>query len=130
MKVIMNEKQLTDLIQKYQKEEMNFDGEVELMAEEYHDLKEDYTIVKAVATGKLQLLGKTLDLIQEIKETEIENIIKFYLENAGYKTGYIRFTSAIRYEEKYKHYDDYHGSTVFDNVEIEIKQNVKTKGGI
>ena len=44
--------------------------------------------------------------------------------------GDIRFISKKAYEEKYKHYDDYHGKLVLDNVEIEIKQKVKTKGEI
>lgn len=127
MKIVMNKKQLLDLIKKYQKEEMDFDGEVKLVAEEYHDMRDDYTAVKAVMTGKLQLLGETYDLTHELNEREIEDIIKLYLEKAGYKAGYIRFTS------KEKHYDAFErddADLVFDNVEIEIKGNAKTKGTI
>ena len=130
MKITMNKKQLLDLIKKYQKEEMDFDGEVKLVAEEYHDMRDDYTVVKAVMTGKLQLLGETYDLTQEMNEREIENVIKFYLEKAGYKTGYIRFTSKQAYDPKYKQYDDYEGYPAFDNVEISILQKIKQIGGI
>ena len=130
MKITMNKKQLMDLIKKYQKEEMDFDGEVKLVAEEYHDIRDDYTGVKAIMTGKLQLLGETYDLTQEMNEREIENIIKLYLEKAGYKAGYIRFTNKQAYDPKYKQYDDYEGYPAFDNVEIEIKGNAKTKGVI
>ena len=79
MKIIMNKNQLANLIKKYQKEEMDFDGDVELVAEEYHDMRDDYTVVKAVTTGKLQLVGENYDLIQELNQTEIEKIIKFYM---------------------------------------------------
>lgn len=130
MKITMNRKQLMDLIKKYQKEEMDFDGEVKLVAEDYEDMRDTYTRVKAVMTGKLQLLGETYDLTQEMNEREIENVIKFYLEKDGYKTGYIRFTSKQAYDPKYKQYDDYEGYPAFDNVEIEIKGNAKTKGVI
>ena len=130
MKIVMNKKQLTDLIKKYQKEEMDFDGEVKLVAEKHHDMRDDYTVVKAVMTGKLQLLGETYDLTQEMNEREIENIIKLYLEKAGYKAGYIRFTSKRAYDQKYEQYNDYEGYPEFDNVEIEIKGNAKTKGTI
>ncbi len=130
MKIIMNKKQLTDMIQKYQNEVMNFDGKVEIVAKEYKDMRDTFVRVTAVATGKLQLLGEAYDLTQEMNQTEVENIIKFYLEKEGYMAGDIRFISKKAYEEKYKQYDDYHGKLVLDNVEIEIKQKVKTKGEI
>lgn len=130
MEIVMNKKQLTDLIKKYQKEEMNFDGEVKLVAEEYHDMREDYTRVKAIIAGKLQLLGEDYDLTQEMDENEIKNVIKFYLEKAGYKAGYIRFTNKQAYDKKYKQYDDYEGYPAFDNVEISILQKIKQIGGI
>lgn len=130
MKIVMNKKQLLDLIKKYEKEEMDFDGEVKLVAEEYHDMRDDYTVVKAVMTGKLQLLGENYDLTQELNETEIENIIKFYMEKAGYRAGNMRFTSTQVYDPKYKHYDDYTGNPAFDNVEIEVLPKVKKIGGM
>ena len=65
MEIKMNKKQLTDLIKKYQKEEMDFDGDVELVAEEYHDMRDDdYIVVKAVTTGKLQLVGENFTLVK------------------------------------------------------------------
>ena len=130
MKIIMNKNQLTNLIKKYQKEEMDFDGDVELVAEEYHDMRDDYTVVKAVTTGKLQLVGENYDLIQELNQTEIEKIIKFYMEKAGHQTGCMRFTSKQAYDKQYEQYDDYHGYVVFDNVEIEIKGKTKKIGGV
>ena len=129
MKFVMNDKQLMDLIKKYQKEEMNFDGDVEFVAERFYEMRDDYTVVKAVMTGKLQLLGEDYNLTQELDEDEIRNIIKFYMEKAGYRTGIIRFTSKQVYDEKYKHYDDYHGNPAFNNVEVEVIQNVKKKDG-
>ncbi|MBR5369816.1 MAG: hypothetical protein IK137_00770 [Bacilli bacterium] len=130
MIIVMNRKRLTDLIKKYQKEEMDFDGKVELVADTYTDGRDDYTVVKAVITGKLQLLDEGYDLTQEMNEDEIRNVIKFYMEKAGYKTGKMIFTSKQVYDEKYKQYDDYEGRPAFDNVEIEILQNTKKIGGI
>ena len=130
MKIVMNKKQLIDLIKKYEKEEMDFNGRVEIIAKDYHDLQEEYTVVIAVITGKLQLLGENYDLTQELNETEIENIIKFYVEKAGYRAGKMRFTSTQEYDQRYRDYNDYHGNTVFDNVEIEVLPKVKKIGGM
>lgn len=130
MKIKMNKRQLTDLIKKYQKEEMDFDGDVKLVAEDHYDMRDSYTVVKAVMTGKLQLLGEDYDLTQEMNEDEIKNIIKFYMEKAGYRTGYMRFTSKQVYDQQYRHLDDYEGRPAFDNVEIEVLQNTKKIGGV
>ena len=130
MKIKMNKRQLIDLIKKYQREEMDFDGKVEIVAEDQYDMRDSYTVVKVVMTGKLQLLGEDYDLVQEMNEDEIKNVIKFYMEKAGYRTGHMRFTSKQVYDQRYGHYDDYKGNPAFDNVEIEVLQNVKKIGGV
>lgn len=121
MKLKMNKDQLEKLIKKYYREEMDFDGEVQLRAEREYDMRDYYFEPIVTLIGNMELGGEMFQLEKNIAKEEINDIIKFYFEKEGYKVG------AIYHQVT----EDYHGDTAkYTGTEIEVKQKIKEKGVI
>lgn len=128
MKIVMNNQQLAELIRKYQKEKFDFEGQLQLVGEQYCGMGGAYATVKAIMVGKMKLEGVEYDLIQEMDEDEIRHIIKYYVEKNGYRAGYMKFVNIV--EKNPEVFIDKKPRLAFDNVEIEINQKVKKIGGV
>lgn len=126
MKIVMNNERVCKLIKKYQKENNDFEGELKFVSEKYHDMRDQYVVIKAIMTGKIEIEGEKYDLIQEMDEDKIKMIIKYFIEKNGYKAGNMKFTSVASKNKKLYPEDD--PILIFDNVEIEIPGKVKRIG--
>ena len=121
MKLKMNKEQVEKMIRKYYREELDFDGEVNLGTTIEYDMRDHYFVAEAKAIGNMELCGETFEIEKTIDKDEINDVIKFYFEKEGYRVGFIN----------HQVNEDYHGDTAeYAGTVIEITQKVKTKGGI
>jgi hypothetical protein len=126
MKIVMNNKQLGDLIKKYQKETYDFEGDLKIITEEDIDRNYYDIYVTAIMTGKLKIGDQEYTITQEMGEVEIKDIIKKYVEQTGYRVNKIDFIGLV----PNKQYDYEKDNIVYDNVEVELLPKVKKIGGM